>query len=225
MIEDNQNLTIQKNDLKKQIRELRLANVALAEENARLKESAQPSIHIPVNNHLQQSQGQANIPHDIDENYQASVSSSPSRSATDQWRNFGGAGRSKVPWNGDGLSQSILLNIDLQRIDEALPPCDPDTMKRFSKLTSGQRFCANFCLLGECPTANCTFRHDNKLTSEELLCLRHSLRRVPCTAGTRCRRRDCYYGHVCLNYPKCQYKNACHWRKTHGMNLTVVYIE
>ncbi|KAL9127552.1 MAG: hypothetical protein Q9217_003594 [Psora testacea] len=118
----------------------------------------------------------------------------------------------------------ILLNVDDQRIDKILPQCEPQALARMKKLDEKKHFCGYYHLLGDCAGEDCKYRHGQPLKEEELLVLRHWMRRLPCTLRMACRKPTCIYGHICANLPDCPHGRSCNFRKTHDVDPTAVKV-
>ncbi|KAF2001884.1 hypothetical protein P154DRAFT_574561 [Amniculicola lignicola CBS 123094] len=121
----------------------------------------------------------------------------------------------------------IPLNAQNQRLDLYIEPPSEKWdaySQRFKSKVKGDRPCNNFHLsLSGCNRALCEFSHE-PLDEDSLYCLRYVHKWFKCTEGGKCRRLDCYNGHVCWR-EEC--RTRLDWRcrlgkEMHGMDLTVV---
>ena len=158
---------------------------------------------------------------------------------TTEWIRYAGgtivrpAGRASTSANMDLLekyssweetTRSVLLNVDNQRIDKELPQCDPQALNRITKLQEEQRFCACYFLLANCASKDCNYRHTPDLSNEELLVLRHWMRRQRCPSRMECLKSTCFLGHICPYLPNCSRGRSCAFSKTHDIDRTVVKV-
>ena len=95
-----------------------------------------------------------------------------------------------------GDSKGIPINRAGQRIDRRLR--QPSTMEqeRFEARIRYRKLCNEHHLRSNCYQYNCKYDHD-PLDAEMRNTLRYVARRIPCAAGMKCRRADCYFGHQC----------------------------
>ncbi|EME42490.1 hypothetical protein DOTSEDRAFT_73356 [Dothistroma septosporum NZE10] len=118
----------------------------------------------------------------------------------------------------------ISFNAAGQRIDEALPKFDVESVRTFDDRVKKAKtnLCNQYHLNGHCGNAYCTFEHGAKLTLGELLVLKHKSRGLMCSQGTSCDKIDCYLGHHCKFQGGCT-NPSCRFSDTHGMvDLTPV---
>lgn len=123
---------------------------------------------------------------------------------------------------------NVLLNINDERIDHELGEVDHETSESMLDRMEVQRFCIYYHLQNFCLTVpqgkTCNFRHGPKLNKDELRFLKQYLRRSRCEFGSRCRKPDCLYGHVCPNQPGCERGPACAFYRFHEVDKTAVRI-
>ena len=65
--------------------------------------------------------------------------------------------------------------------------------------------------------------HDERLDQQEILVLKHKMRKKVCFGGSWCRSFDCYYDHVCP-YPQCYYGSNCQFKFVHQVDGIVVSV-
>ena len=101
---------------------------------------------------------------------------------------------------------AVPVNRAGERVDRKLTPISNSDMKRFEETAKAKKFCNEFYLRGKCYRSNnnaCPYRHD-KMEATMLLALRYVARKHPCQFGLRCRRANCYNGHICPFTPNCE---------------------
>lgn len=123
-----------------------------------------------------------------------------------------------------GSTQAVLLNINDDRVDPPLLDEDYDTSEDMKDLMEIKRFCHFFHLQNNCVDQRCKFRHGPKLNPKEMDVLRNYVRWLPCGAGSRCRRRDCVFGHSCHDQPGCSKGVRCLLYRFHHVDPTVVRV-
>jgi len=123
--------------------------------------------------------------------------------------------------------RDILLNINNERVDAKPEEADYEVKESMLDRTGERKFCHFYHLLGTCLNASsgktCRYTHGPELSPAELVVLRSFVRKIPCEIGSKCRRIDCFYGHVCSNQPGCL-KERCHLRKFHEIDPTAVQV-
>ena len=129
-----------------------------------------------------------------------------------------------------GSNQTVLLNINDERVDPPLLEEDYDTAEDMKDLMEVQRFCHFYHLTGNCalqnlgPKQECKFRHGPKLNLNETLVLRNYVKDMPCPRGSKCRIGDCMFGHTCHEQPGCTKGTRCPLYKFHKVDPTVVKV-
>ena len=134
----------------------------------------------------------------------------------------------RPPPSGWVTENKVLLNINEERVDQEQGEIDYETSESMLDRIEVRRFCLFYHLHGSCDTnlagKPCNFRHEPRLNKEELRFLMRDSRRKPCSFGSRCRRPDCLYGHVCPDQPGCEKGSKCSFYKFHGVDKTVVKV-
>lgn len=121
-----------------------------------------------------------------------------------------------------GSTQTVLLNINDARVDPPLLDEDYDTSEDMKDRMEVKRFCHFYHLQNSCISPGCNFRHGPKLNPKEMVVLRNYVRWLPCGAGSKCRRRECVFGHHCHDQPGCTKGARCLLYKFHHVDSTVV---
>ena len=121
-----------------------------------------------------------------------------------------------------GSTQTVLLNINDDRVDPPLLDEDYDTSEDMKDRMEITKFCHFFHLQNSCINAGCRFRHGPGLNPKEMDVLRNYVRGLPCAAGSRCRRRECIFGHSCQ--PGCTKGGRCSLSRFHHVDPTVVRV-
>ena len=129
--------------------------------------------------------------------------------------------RSRSSWNS---KQTVLLNINDERLDPPLLPEDPSTASSMKANMKEKHYCHYHYLIGNCVTPSCKFRHWPNLNEKEMTVLRNHVRKLACSRGSRCRQADCVFGHVCLDQPGCPRGTRCLFYKVHEVDRTVVRV-
>ena len=123
-----------------------------------------------------------------------------------------------------GSTQTVLLNISDARVDPPLLDEDYDTSEDMKDHMEVMRFCHFYHLQNSCISPGCKFRHGPKLNPKEMVVLRNYVRWLPCGAGSKCRRRDCVFGHHCHDQPRCTKGARCPLYRFHHVDPTVVKV-
>lgn len=133
-----------------------------------------------------------------------------------------------------GSNQTVLLNINDERVDPSPPEEDYDTSERMKDLMEVQRFCTFYHLQGSCVSQlpgpggpmrqDCKFRHGSRLNPAEMIVLRNYVKNVPCARGPKCRQPDCIFGHSCHDQPGCTKGARCPFYRVHEVDPTVVRV-
>ena len=123
-----------------------------------------------------------------------------------------------------GSTQTVLLNINDERVDPPLADEDYDTSEDMKDRMEVMRFCHFYHLQNSCIARVCKYRHGTQLNPKEIVVLRNYVRWLPCGAGSRCRRRDCIFGHSCHDQPGCSNGARCLLYKFHHVDRTVVKV-
>ena len=132
----------------------------------------------------------------------------------------------KAP-SGWGMENIVLLNINNERVDQELGEIDYETSESMLDRIEERRFCLFYHLLGSSahPVGKpCNYRHEPRLNEQELRFLKRESRRRPCISGSKCRRPDCIYGHVCPDQPGCQRGPLCAFYGFHAIDKTAVKV-
>ena len=133
----------------------------------------------------------------------------------------------KAPF-GWATEKNVLLNINDERVDQDLGEVDYETSESMLDLIETQHFCSAYHLRNSCAASSvgkpCSFRHGPRLNDDQLRFLKRGPRRKPCDLGSRCRRYDCIYGHVCPNQPRCERGLNCPLYKFHEVDKTAVRV-
>ena len=130
--------------------------------------------------------------------------------------------------SGWALERNVLLNINDERIDHELGEVDYETSESMLDRIEQKKFCAFYHLLDSCLSRPldkpCNFRHGPRLNNDELRFLKTIYRKLPCNFGSRCRRRDCFHGHICANQPGCEKGPNCPLYRFHEVDKTAVRV-
>lgn len=138
--------------------------------------------------------------------------------------------RPAKPQSTWGSNQTVLLNINDERVDPPLLEEDYDASESMKDRMEVRRFCHFYHLMGNCVSLNpgfrqaCKFRHGPKLNPEEIVVLRNNVKNLPCGRGSRCRQPDCVFGHICHDQPGCARGARCLLHKFHEVDPTVVRV-
>ena len=165
--------------------------------------------------------------HSISDHHSSSQShSSGTKDALAAWQGSANAANGAGNWQID--KRDVLVNIDGQRLDPKLEDVDPEVVKSMTRRLLEKRFCFPFHLQGICCSINqgeaCDFRHEPRLSPQELLFLERNARKSICTYGSDCRKVNCRFGHNCPYEPGCRKGPQCPFQKFHGMDKAVVGI-
>ncbi|RYN41530.1 hypothetical protein AA0112_g2417 [Alternaria arborescens] len=90
----------------------------------------------------------------------------------------------------------IPLNISHQRIDASRPSPSASAWKIYNARFAKAKPCNTFHLQGKCTNRPCLFDH-NPLEREAKQVLEYVLSCNPCPRKGACRKKDCFYGHLC----------------------------
>lgn len=129
-----------------------------------------------------------------------------------------------------GSNQTVLLNINDERVDPPLLEEDYDTSESMKDRMEVKRFCHFYHLLGTCASVNpsdrqvCRFRHGSELSPQETVVLRNYVKELACVRGSKCRQPDCIFGHTCHGQPECTKGARCLFYKFHEVDPTVVRV-
>lgn len=130
--------------------------------------------------------------------------------------------------SGSAIERNILLNIKDERVDPELGEVDYDTSESMLDRMEELRFCAFYhlqdCCVAKSLGQHCKFRHGPRLNNDELRFLKQNYRRMPCNFGSRCRKPDCLYGHVCADQPGCEKGQKCRLYRFHDVDKTAVRV-
>lgn len=120
----------------------------------------------------------------------------------------------------------VLVNIDGKRLDPKIQDVDPEVVESMTRRLQEKRFCFPFHLEGLCwgnsQGEACDFRHEPRLSPQELLFLERNARKSICTYGSSCRKANCRFGHNCPYEPGCPKGAHCTFQQFHGMDTAVV---
>ena len=154
----------------------------------------------------------------------ASTSRSSSTPSTDSsWATIGKSGATDKTFNIAPKKQAakpyIVLNVHDDRLDADLPKQDPQAVQRYNdRYKLKGKFCNNYHLTGRCQAGTyCDYQHGEKLSSGELLVLKHKARNLKCPKQGRCRNFECQSGHHCRFGDSCFF-DICNFMDTHGMD-------
>ena len=135
--------------------------------------------------------------------------------------------RAKAPSDW-ATEKKVLLNINDERVDQELGEIEHETSESMLDRIEERRFCLFHHLQKSCFThlagKPCNYRHEPRLNEQELRFLKRESQRRPCSFGSRCRRPDCIYGHVCTNQPCCERGPNCHIHIFHVIDNTAVKV-
>ena len=124
--------------------------------------------------------------------------------------------------------KKVLLNINDERVDQELGEVDYETSESMRDRMEERRFCLFYHLQDTCVThlagKPCIFRHEPRLNEQELRFLKRDSQRRPCSFGSRCRRPNCIYGHVCPHQPGCERGPACALYTFHEVDKRAVKV-
>ena len=124
--------------------------------------------------------------------------------------------------------KKVLLNINEERVDQEPGEIDHETSESMLDRIEERPFCVYHHLQGSCAThlagKPCNFRHGPRLNKQELRFLKQQSQLRPCSFGSRCRRADCIYGHVCPHEPGCGRGTSCAFYKFHWIDKTAVQV-
>ena len=122
--------------------------------------------------------------------------------------------------------RDVLINIDGKRLDPKTQDVDPEVVESMTRRLQEKRFCFPFHLEGLCWSnaqgEACDFRHEPRLSAQELLFLERNARKSICTYGSSCRKANCRFGHSCPYEPGCPKGAHCTFQQFHGMDTAVV---
>ena len=119
--------------------------------------------------------------------------------------------------------RDVMVNIDGKRLDPKIQDVDPEVVESMTRRLQVKRFCFLFHLEGLCPQGEtCDFRHEPRLSPQELLFLERNARKSICTYGSSCRKANCRFGHNCPYEPGCPKGARCTFQQFHGMDTAVV---
>lgn len=142
------------------------------------------------------------------------------------WQGSANAANGTGNWQID--KRDLLVNVDGKRVDPKLEDVDPEVVESMTRRLQEKRFCFPFHLQGTCCSIDqgetCDFRHEPRLTPQELLFLERNARRSVCTYGSDCRKVNCRFGHNCPYEPGCPKGVHCPFQKFHGMDTAVVAV-
>ena len=154
----------------------------------------------------------------------SSRSHSSGKDALVAWQGSANTANGAGNWQIDKCD--VLVNIDGKRLDPKLADVDPEVVESMTRRLQEKRFCFPFHLQGMCGNINqgeaCEFRHEPRLSPQELLFLERNARKSICTYGSDCRRVNCRFGHSCPYEPGCPKSAHCPFQKFHGMDTAVV---
>ena len=135
--------------------------------------------------------------------------------------------QAKAP-SGWATEKKVLLNINDERVDQELGEIDHETSESMLDRIEERRFCLFYHLQSSCVThlagKPCNYRHEPRLNEQELRFLKRESQRRPCSFGSRCRRPDCIYGHVCPHQPGCERGPICALYNFHKIDKTAVKV-
>ncbi len=130
--------------------------------------------------------------------------------------------------SGWASENSVLLNVNDERVDRELREVDDEISESMLDRMEVRRFCLFYHLQNSCGATllgkPCKFRHGPRLSDAELRFLKLDARKMPCNFGSRCRRADCMYGHVCPDQPGCSRGSNCLLYQFHEVDKTVIKI-
>lgn len=155
--------------------------------------------------------------------------SSSSHSRGKKETNAGGQASANAA-NGAGKWQidkrDVMVNIDGKRLDPKVEDVDPEIVESMTRRLQEKRFCFPYHLEGKCWSIAqgeaCDFRHEPRLSPQELSFLERNARKGICTYGSGCRKVNCRFGHNCPYEPGCPKGAHCTFQKFHGMDTAVV---
>ena len=140
------------------------------------------------------------------------------------WQASANAANGAGKWQVD--KRDVLLNIDGKRLDPKPEDVDLEVVESMTRRLQEKRLCFPFHLEGTCWSIAqgevCDFRHEPRLSPQELLFLERNARKSICAYGSGCRKANCRYGHNCPYEPGCPKGAHCPFQKLHGMDTAVV---
>lgn len=111
---------------------------------------------------------------------------------------------SRLPFITASREGLIPINAIGQRLDVQVPKPSDEAQRAFEALSP--KPCNNHQLEGECSRTQCVYSHEYT-TAEIKDIMRRRARVIGCPHGTRCRTKNCFFGHVCI-------KTACLSKKS-----------
>ena len=130
--------------------------------------------------------------------------------------------------SGWATERNVLLNVNDERVDHELEEVDYETSESMLDRMEVQRFCTFYHLQNFCLTVSmgkpCIFKHGPRLNKEELRFLRQYSKGLRCGAGSRRRKPDCLFGHVCANQPGCEKGPSCPFYRLQEVDKTAVRV-
>ena len=121
--------------------------------------------------------------------------------------------------------RDVMINIEGKRLDPKIQDVDPEVVESMTRRLQEKRFCFPFHFDGLCSQGEtCDFKHEPRLSPQELLFLERNARKSICTYGSYCRKANCRFGHNCPYEPGCPKGAHCTFQKFHGMDTAVVGI-
>jgi hypothetical protein len=120
---------------------------------------------------------------------------------------------SKTTGNSTADVKGIPINRAGQRIDRRMQTPSTQQLEQFEARIRYRKLCNEHHLRDNCYQYNCKYDHD-PIDAALKNTLRYKARAIPCQAGMKCRRLDCYYGHQCpwgnesCTNPKCAFIKA-----------------
>ena len=118
----------------------------------------------------------------------------------------------------------VILNVNDERVDAYMGPIDLDVAESMLDRIEERKFCQYYHLNGKCGNKFCRYRHEPRLSKEELVYLRYHVRQLPCDSGSRCGNAYCIFGHVCPNQPGCEKGRSCPFYRVHEVDQTAVRV-
>lgn len=100
-----------------------------------------------------------------------------------------------------------------QRIDKRLQQPPQSELERFDDRILNRKLCnTEHLTTAGCYAYNCKYDHDS-IDEKMKQTLKYKARSIPCTAGTGCRKKDCFYGHQCpWGADRCTNSKCAFWR-------------
>jgi hypothetical protein len=93
----------------------------------------------------------------------------------------------------------VPINAVGQRLDTYMTPPTDTQWRKFEARNKMKKLCTDYHLGHSCQREICKFDH-GQVDVDEYYCLRFVRHESPCAKRGRCRRLDCYDGHVCQKY-------------------------